>query len=222
MKFSATIWIFYNFQIKKNQFLRKLFAEIRYIVCTYSLENIRQDILVQILSFFETFLKLFRLLLDQFEVLDFPQLFESKMFWNFVIIGFSIPFLRSKTFRTLSSPLSSLSVFITTKGESLWCIFLKKHSNALAEETSFGTLDFVVDKLFSAFKSFLTWSTRIGILFARIVLGGFQLEFVSTVRPWDFLGKEKLRAAQNSCNFYYLIGWRQEDKKIVLLKVFTT
>ena len=32
----------------------------------------------------------------------------------------------------------------------------------------------------------------------------------ATVRPWDarFLGKEKTRAAQNSCNFCYLIGWR--------------
>ena len=45
-----------------------------------------------------------------------------------------------------------------------------------------------------------------------------------TVRPWDarFLGIEKTGAAQNSCNFCYLIGWRQDDQKIVLLKVFTT
>ena len=42
-----------------------------------------------------------------------------------------------------------------------------------------------------------------------------------TVRPWDarFLGKEKTRAAQNSCNFFYLIGWRQDHQKTVLLKV---
>ena len=48
--------------------------------------------------------------------------------------------------------------------------------------------------------------------------------YVSSVRPWDvrFLGKEKTRAAQNSCNFCYLIGWRQDDQKTVLLKVFTT
>ena len=40
---------------------------------------------------------------------------------------------------------------------------------------------------------------------------------------WDarFRGKEKTRAAQNSCNFCYLIGWRQDDQKTVLLKVFT-
>ena len=45
----------------------------------------------------------------------------------------------------------------------------------------------------------------------------------STVRPWDarFGVKEKTRAAQNSCNFCYLIGWRQNDQKTVLLKVFT-
>ena len=40
-----------------------------------------------------------------------------------------------------------------------------------------------------------------------------------TVRPWDarFFGKEK-----NSCNFCYLIGWRQDDRKSDLLKVFTS
>ena len=36
-----------------------------------------------------------------------------------------------------------------------------------------------------------------------------------------FFGKEKTRAAQNLCNFCYLIEWRQEDQKTVLLKVFT-
>mgnify|MGYP006974810861 CR=1 FL=1 len=45
-----------------------------------------------------------------------------------------------------------------------------------------------------------------------------------TVRPWDarFLGKEKTRAAQNSCNFCYLIGRRQDGQKTVLFKVFTS
>ena len=34
-----------------------------------------------------------------------------------------------------------------------------------------------------------------------------------------FLGKEKTCGAQNSCNFCYLIGWKQDDQKIMLLKV---
>ena len=44
----------------------------------------------------------------------------------------------------------------------------------------------------------------------------------STLRPWRFFGKEKTRAAQNSCNFCYLISWRKDDQKPVLLKVFTS
>ena len=45
----------------------------------------------------------------------------------------------------------------------------------------------------------------------------------TTVRPWDarFLGEKKTCAAQNSCNFCYLIRWKQNDLKTVLLKVFT-
>ena len=45
--------------------------------------------------------------------------------------------------------------------------------------------------------------------------------FACTERPRDarFFGKEITRAAQNSCNFWYLIGQRQDDQKIVLLKV---
>ena len=49
-------------------------------------------------------------------------------------------------------------------------------------------------------------------------------KFNGTVRPWDacFFGKEKTGATQNSCNFCYLIGCRQDDQKTALLKVFTT
>ena len=51
-----------------------------------------------------------------------------------------------------------------------------------------------------------------------------------TVRPWDarFFGKEKTRAAQNLCNFCYIIGWRQDDQKrfslhkFVYIKFFRT
>ena len=40
-----------------------------------------------------------------------------------------------------------------------------------------------------------------------------QTKKINTVRPWDarFLGKEKNRAAQNSCNFCFLIEWKQDD-----------
>ena len=47
-----------------------------------------------------------------------------------------------------------------------------------------------------------------------------KLNTANAVRPWDarFFGEEKTRAAQNSCNFCNLIGWKQDDQKTVLLK----
>ena len=44
------------------------------------------------------------------------------------------------------------------------------------------------------------------------------LEYSKALRC-TFWGKEKTHAAQSSRNFCYLIGWKQDDQKIVLLKV---
>ena len=47
--------------------------------------------------------------------------------------------------------------------------------------------------------------------------GFFRAGYCNRVRPWEarFFGKEKTCAAQNSCNFCYLIliGWRLDDQK---------
>ena len=48
-----------------------------------------------------------------------------------------------------------------------------------------------------------------------IILYDYKCAIVYTVRPCDarFLGKEKMSAAENSCNYWYLIGWREDDQK---------
>ena len=39
---------------------------------------------------------------------------------------------------------------------------------------------------------------------------------------WRFFGEWKKSCSSNLCNFCYLIEWRQDDQKTMLLKVFTT
>ena len=56
---------------------------------------------------------------------------------------------------------------------------------------------------------FLLWGTKWVIQITTVVKFKTSiLAFRVTVRPWDarFFGKEKIQAAQNSCNFCYFIG----------------
>ena len=85
----------------------------------------------------------------------------------------------------------------------IWC-YIWAFTTAIVSRDTFYTFNLSDIEEFDS----LAWSTQ------------FQI----VVRPWDarFLGNQKTRVAQNSCNLSYLIRQRQGHQKTVQLKVFTT